>query len=179
MSASPAHPPPSVVEAFELEGAGVGIAGGSTGVIRFGDAAIAAEFVPDLTPLAPDWAMVIDAGARLHHLTADIEPPIGMLHARQHRWARGERHAFDEEPVVLTPEFRTHAYSAAVVIADAIVWSGAQLGLIDVVDTREVMHPQLARALRFRLVTDYLAAKVTGRPVPVDRYLPLISALSD
>lgn len=64
----------------------------------------ASEFVPDLRPLAPDWAAVVDAGRRFHRATAHLVPPAAMLDGRTHRWARGERHAFGEETVTLPPD---------------------------------------------------------------------------
>ena len=141
------------------------------------DGWIANEFVDRLTPTAPDWPSVIDLGERLHDATSAIEPPIAMLAARPHRWARGERYAFDEEsgltmpddavaidrllvtwcapepapaqvvhvdlatnvfldptgtPVVLdiSPGHRSRRYASAVVVADALLWSGASPDLL-------------------------------------------------
>ncbi len=125
-----------------------------------------------------------------------------MLRARTHRWARGERHAFDEEPVPLpgepaeldtelqsrcepetsdrrfvhvdlggnvfvdadgtsvvldvAPGWRTTMYANAVVVADALLWSGADTEIIDLLGPPETASPQLARALRFRLATEYV-----------------------
>jgi hypothetical protein len=167
------------------------------------DGWIANEFIPGLAPVAPNWATVIEYGARFHFATESIEPPTEMLRARSHRWARGERHAFDEEPVALTPVaasidaelrdrcapdpthhqvvhvdlsgnvfldpdhapvvldiapgFRTHRYAAAVVIGDALLWSGADPGLIELLGPPATAYPLLARALRFRLVTEQIA----------------------
>ncbi len=68
------------------------------------DGWIANEFLPGLTAVAPDWATVIEFGGRFHAATQAIRPPAAMLLARAHRWARGERHAFDEQRYELTPE---------------------------------------------------------------------------
>ncbi len=65
------------------------------------DGWIAHDFVTGLTPVAPDWARVVELGARFHRATATIPPPAAMLRARTHRWARGEQHAFDEDRVAL------------------------------------------------------------------------------
>lgn len=48
------------------------------------DGWIANEFIPDLAPVAPDWAAVIEYGARFHLATESIEPPTEMLRARSH-----------------------------------------------------------------------------------------------
>ena len=172
------------------------------------DGWIANEFVADLTPVAPEWAAVIEFGARFHAVTRALTPPVDMLRARRHRWARGERHAFNEEPFGLSeeaasideqlaqycapdtaamqvvhvdlatnvfvdpdgvpvildiaPGFRTPAYSAAIVIADAIVWSRADVSIIDLLGPPNIARPSLARALRFRIATDHLARLETG-----------------
>ncbi len=191
------------------------------------DGWIANEFVAGLQPLAPDWAAVVDAGRRFHHVTSDIAPPRSMLDARRHRWARGERHAFDEEPVALAgepaeidadlarwcrpdptapqlvhvdlatnlfrdpagalvvldiaPGFRSTAYCSAVVVADALLWSGAAPDLLDVVEPRRLTRPLLARALRFRLATDQIAVATGELPVHragLDPYRQVMAALS-
>lgn len=189
------------------------------------DGWIANEFIPDLAPVAPDWAAVIEYGARFHLATESIEPPTEMLRARSHRWARGERHAFDEEPVAvpppiaaldarlarwcepdpspdqvvhvdlggnvfldprripvildIAPGYRSHAYTAAVVIADALVWSGASIDVVSAIDGFPRARPLLARALRFRLVTDHLASGDPGLAADhLDRYRAIAHAMS-
>ena len=192
------------------------------------DGWIANEFVPDLSLVAPNWAAVLEFGARFHASTREITPPDAMLRARDHRWARGERHAFDEEtvelsdhaaaidaqlatwcdrdpnppqvvhvdlannvfvdldgvPVVLdiSPGFRTPAYCAAVVIADALVWTGADVRIIDLLGPPSRARPILARALRFRITTDHLAHSERGdlaAPNYLDRYRNVITAMSE
>lgn len=189
------------------------------------DGWIANEFIPGLTPVAPAWAEVIAYGARFHSATEAIVPPIEMLRARTHRWARGERHAFDEETVELTraaaaidaqlkdscepdssrpqvvhvdlggnvfldpdhtpvildiaPGYRSHAYTAAVVIADALTWSEAQMDVVAAIGGLHQARRLLARALRFRLVTDHLAAGDAGlTPGHLDRYRAIARAMS-
>ncbi len=149
-----------------------------------------------------------------------------MLNARMHRWARGERHAFDEDTIELPPEvaaiddrlrawcvhdqetpqvvhvdlthnvfldrsgtpvvldvapgFRSHAYCAAVVVADALVWSGADVSAVDALGGLDTARPLLARALRFRLVTDHLARAESGDSTPtrgLDRYRSVMTSL--
>ncbi len=195
------------------------------------DGWIANEFVPDLTPVAPDWAAVVELGARFRAATADIDAPHAMLRARTHRWARGERHAFDEEtqtlppdtaeldrrlaascvpdagpeqlvhvdltnnvfldpegvPVILdiAPGWRSPAYASAVVVADALVWSGASLDIVEALGGLRRARPQVARALRFRLVTDHLARQAASMDeashlaaLDLARYRQILSALS-
>ena len=179
------------------------------------DGWIASEFVADLQPVAPDWAAVIELGRRFHRATRDLPIPGAMLAARRHRWARAERHAFDEEPVELEGEIgqldeelatrcapdpepaqvvhvdlttnvfvdragvpvvldlapggRPAGYPGAVVVADALAWYGAGVDVIDTVDPEPARRrAQLARALRFRLVTDHLAAAAGTAAATVD-----------
>lgn len=182
------------------------------------DGWIANEFIAALTPVAPRWDEVIEFGNRFHNATVAIPPPIEMLGARSHRWARGERHAFDEAeialprevamvddqlrawcvperataqvvhvdlthnvfldaagtPVVLdiSPGYRTPTYCAAVVIADALVWSGADIRTVDALGGIDTARPVLARALRFRLATDHLS-RVEGTRSDSDRWLEI------
>lgn len=68
------------------------------------DGWIGHEYLPGIRPARPDWEFVLDAGRRFHRATAEVTPPVAMLAARAHRWARGERHAFDEEAVPLPAE---------------------------------------------------------------------------
>jgi cytochrome P450 monooxygenase len=150
-------------------------------------------------------------GARFQRALGSVAVPTAMLAARRHRWARGERHAFDEEPVELdaetseldrrladlcrpddapvrvvhvdlgtnvftgpddvpvvldvAPGARSAAYAAAVVVADALVWHRADLALVAAVDADpDQARALVARALRFRLVTDRLALAEGARP---------------
>jgi uncharacterized protein (TIGR02569 family) len=192
------------------------------------DGWIANEFIPDLTPVAPDWSAVIEFGERFHAATHAVPPPVDMLRARTHRWARGERHAFEEEtvelpqdvatiytelaqycvpdhglaqvvhvdlatnvfvdpdgvPVILdlAPGFRSHSYCSAVAAADALVWSGADLGIIDLLGPPETARPLLARAFRFRIVTDHIARSERGDATTDQSLAPyreLVAAVAD
>jgi uncharacterized protein (TIGR02569 family) len=62
----------------------------------------ACEFIPDLTPAAPDWPTVIEVGgsfAAAASAVGDLDTRV--LLDRTHRWARADRCAWDEEVVVL------------------------------------------------------------------------------
>lgn len=187
------------------------------------DGWVAHGFVSGLRPVAPDWCAVIDAGRRFHHATAHLVPPAAMLAARTHRWARGERHAFDEETVELpgsaaavdrdlarrcrpdphpvqfvhvdlAPNVfvdpadapvlldiavggRTPGYASGVVVADALVWHDAGLDLLDALVPDGDPVALVARALRFRLVTDVLAAAAAGTDLASDRYARIARSL--
>lgn len=188
------------------------------------DGWIADEFVAGLRPVAPDWAAVIDAGRRFHSATAHLVPPAAMLDARTHRWARGERHAFDEETVMIPPaaaaldrelarrcrpdpqpvQFvqvdltpnvfvdadgvpvvldvavgaRTPGYASAVVVADALVWHDAGPGVVQLLAPDGDPGALLARALRFRLVTDAIAAgENAGIDITLEPYERALDAL--
>lgn len=189
------------------------------------DGWIADEFLPALRPVAPDWAAVVDAGRRFHRRTAHLVPPVAMLDARTHRWARGERHAFDEATVDLPPaaavldgelarrcrpdprpvQFvqvdlaanvfvdpdgvpvvldiavgaRTPGYASAVVIADALVWHRAGPELIALLEPDGDPVALVARALRFRLATDVLAAhERAAAAFDLHRYAHVVAALT-
>jgi hypothetical protein len=171
---------------------------------------------------------VIRFGNLLHHATAAIEPPVAILAARQHRWAVGERYAFDEEPglelpaqvadidrhlagwctpdpdrrqvvhvdlagnvflgpdgtpVVLdiSPGCRSPGYADAVVVADALLWSGAGPELLEALGDRVRAHARVARGLRFRLATEQVAAMRGQRsvhdadPAPYRRVIEALS----
>jgi hypothetical protein len=188
------------------------------------DGWIASEFVNGLRPVAPDWPAVIELADRFHRATATVRPPPEMLTARTHRWARGERHAFDEAAVALPPDLaaidarladrcrpdphppqfvhvdltgnvfldahdvpvvldvavglRTPGYAAAVVVADALVWHDAAPDLVGSLDRFGDARALVARALRFRLVTDVLAVTQSDA-VGVDpaRYEGIVASL--
>jgi hypothetical protein len=169
---------------------------------------------------------VVALGTRFHRATAGVPIPTGMLDARQHRWARAERHAFDEEPIPLdgdigaldealasrcvpdprpaqvvhvdlttnvfvgrdgvpvvldvAPGGRSPTYPVAVVLADALVWHDGDVTLADRADPEPGRSRALvARALRFRLVTDHLAATESGaRAVDPGPYRAVLARMS-
>lgn len=63
----------------------------------------ASEFLPDLTPAAPDWPTVVRAGTAFAAAatSAVTELDTRVLVDRTHRWARADRCAWGEEVVVL------------------------------------------------------------------------------
>lgn len=72
------------------------------------------------------------------------------------------------------PYFRPRGFGAAVVVADALSWEGADASLLDAVDVPEL--PQLLlRALVYRIVTDRLSA--LGRPPRPDTDDPFLPAV--
>ena len=86
---------------------------------------------------------------------------------------------FDDDlpPAVidLSPYFRPPAFASAVVVADALVWEGADASLLRVLD-RDATFPQyLLRALIYRAVTDRLFR--LDQPLRPDRDDPYRSAV--
>jgi uncharacterized protein (TIGR02569 family) len=72
------------------------------------------------------------------------------------------------------PCFRPRGFGAAVVVADALSWEGADASLLDAVDVPEL--PQLLlRALVYRIVTDRLFR--LGRPPEPDTADPFLPAV--
>lgn len=65
----------------------------------------AAQFIPGLRPLAPDWNAVIAAGLRFCD-AAEAARRAGteVLAARSHRWAVADRFAWGETHLDLTPD---------------------------------------------------------------------------
>jgi uncharacterized protein (TIGR02569 family) len=63
----------------------------------------------------------------------------------------------DDTPVIIdfSPYVRPRSFATAVVVADALIWEGASLDVIDLLGPEP--RPMLARALRFRLVAEQLA----------------------
>jgi uncharacterized protein (TIGR02569 family) len=86
---------------------------------------------------------------------------------------------FDDHlpPAVLdfSPLWRPTAYASAIVIADALVWEGADEDLLDAVAHLEDSEQYLLRALIFRAVTDRLFR--LGEPIRADDADPYLSAV--
>ena len=67
------------------------------------DSWTASVFVRGLSPAAPDWATVTDAGRRFTEAASTIEDlDTRVLRTRTHRWARADRCAWAEEAITLT-----------------------------------------------------------------------------
>src|SRR5581483_816866 len=73
------------------------------------------------------------------------------------------------------PYWRPTAYAAAIVVADALVWEGADESLLDAVAHLDDFPQYLLRALVFRAVTDRLfRIDEPLRPDGADPYLPAV-----
>jgi uncharacterized protein (TIGR02569 family) len=64
----------------------------------------------------------------------------------------------------LSPYWRPRAFASAIVVADALVWEGADESLLDAVSALPDFPQHLARALIYRLITEHL-----GIPDPCPR----------
>ena len=67
---------------------------------------------------------------------------------------------FDEtQPPALidfSPYWRPAAYAAAIVVADALVWEGADAGILNALSHTDDFGQYLLRALIFRAVSDWI-----------------------
>lgn len=115
--------------------------------------------------VAWDEQAVDDDGARLPHVRAllDVRRPLALPAQLVHGDLTDNVHLHpDLAPLVLdlTPYWRPPSYATAVVVADAVVFRGASLDLVERVRAAEGEHfPQLlVRALLFRSVADHLLA---------------------
>ena len=86
---------------------------------------------------------------------------------------------FDDQlpPAVidLSPYWRPTAFAAAIVVADALVWEGADQNVLDAVAHIEDVDQHLLRALIYRAVTDQLFR--LDKPIradDADPYLPVV-----
>jgi uncharacterized protein (TIGR02569 family) len=71
----------------------------------------------------------------------------------------------------VSPYWRPTGFAAAIVVADALVWDGADASLLRSVDDVEAFPQLLARALIYRLVADAIAARSDpARPDETDAY---------
>jgi hypothetical protein len=75
----------------------------------------------------------------------------------------------------LAPYWRPPAFASAIVVADALVWEGADATLLEAVAHVERFEQYLLRALVYRAVTDRLfRADEPIRPNHDDPYLPVV-----
>jgi len=88
-----------------------------------------------------------------------------------------------EPPAVIdfSPYWRPTAYASAIVIADALVWEGADIRVLDAVSHLDDFGQYLARALIFRSVTDWiLRGPASADPAPEDdRWAPAVHLASE
>ena len=118
-------------------------------------------------------------GERVLRRLADARRPVRLAPQLVHGDLTGNvLFAEGAPPAVIdfSPYFRPGGYALGVVIADAVVWHGATLDLLEAVGSRPEMGQCLVRALVFRHVTGILL----GRPLPTGsaarRYETLIDA---
>ena len=124
-----------------------------------------------------DVALPSDAArvdGRLRHLCREVDEPPQLIHADLTGNVLVDP---DGMPVVIdfSPYVRPASFATAVVVADALLWEGADLDVIDLLGTDPL--PMLARALRFRLVAEQLAID-TRHGAAVGNYAALLDALT-
>lgn len=75
-----------------------------------------------------------------------------------------------------SPYWRPAPFGSAIVVADALVWEGADERVLDAVDHIEGFDQYLLRALIYRAVTDRLFREHEPiRPDDSDPYLPVVA----
>ncbi len=75
----------------------------------------------------------------------------------------------------LSPYWRPPPFAAAVVVADALVWEGADVALVAQVGHIDRLEQYLVRALIYRTITDWIIRRGEAmRPDQDDPYLPLV-----
>src|SRR5215469_414326 len=105
------------------------------------------------------WPEIIAVGERFHAALRGIPRP-GFLDHRASPWATSDRVAWGEIPADdFSPYWRPAAYASAIVVADALVWEGADARILDAVTHIDNFGQYLIRALIFRAVTDWILAK--------------------
>ena len=72
----------------------------------------------------------------------------------------------------LSPYWRPAAFATAIVVADALVWEGADETLLDALTTVEPFDQMLVRALLYRLVAAVEGGFEAGDEVMAERYRP-------
>jgi uncharacterized protein (TIGR02569 family) len=74
----------------------------------------------------------------------------------------------------VSPYWRPAAYALAIVVADALVWEGADSRILDAVSHLEDFGQYLIRALIFRAVTGWILAGDEPAASPGDRWAPAV-----
>ena len=75
----------------------------------------------------------------------------------------------------LSPYWRPAAFATAIVVADALVWEGAEASLLSQVRHIDHFAQYLVRALIYRAVTDHIVRGANHlHPVEADPYLPAV-----
>lgn len=94
--------------------------------------------------------------SRLEPALRPLRAPAQMIHGD----LTGNVLFADPEPpavIDLSPYWRPPAFASAIVVADALVWEGADESLLEVVDDIDDFGQFLARALLYRIVTEAIA----------------------
>jgi len=87
---------------------------------------------------------------------------------------------FDEEqpPAIidLSPYWRPTAYASAIVVADALIWEGAGIQVLEAVRHIDDFGQYLLRALIFRAVAEWILSQEqsAGSPVEDDPWAPVV-----
>jgi hypothetical protein len=135
-------------------------------------------------------ADIIAVGERFHGALLGVPRPA-FIGRRRDAWAIGDRVAWGEVSAAdasdikhlprlvaalhFSPYWRPAPFASAVVVADALVWEGADEGILDAVEHVEDFDQYLLRALIYRTVTDRLARPdEPHRPDEDDPYLPAV-----
>ncbi len=75
----------------------------------------------------------------------------------------------------LSPYWRPAPFAAAVVVADALVWEGADVALVAQTGHIDRFEQYLVRALIYRAITDWIIRRGEAiRPDQDDPYLPVV-----
>jgi len=115
----------------------------------------------------------------LPQLAAAIRPV--RAHSQLIHGDLGGNVLFDEPrpPALIdfSPYWRPTAYACAIVVADALVWEGADAGILMAVSHIDDFGQFLLRALIFRTVTDWLGGQTDGASGPSqdDPYAPAVN----
>lgn len=110
---------------------------------------------------------------------ADHRQPINARHQLIHGDLTGNVLFHPQLPpaiIDLSPYWRPPAFASAIVVADALVWEGANKSLLEAVAGKPDFAQYVVRALIYRLVTDSLTrADHAATEVDNDRYQPVVT----
>jgi hypothetical protein len=178
-------PPPSALEAFDASGPLVPLEGGQGSAWRSGNAVLK---LLDPSEKALAWQaeacqMLDVCEVARRQLAQATRSPIALKPvAARSQLIHGDLTGnvlFDDRlpPAVidLAPYWRSTAFASAIVVADALVWEGADEGILDAVTHIADFDQYLLRALIYRAVTDRLfRIDEPVRPDDADPSLPAV-----
>jgi hypothetical protein len=158
----------------------------------------ATEYVPGQHE-SRGWADVIAVGERRHAALADVDrpacldtrhtpgPPATGLPGVRSQLIHGDLggnvlFAHDRPPAIIdfAPYWRPAAFAAAIVVANALIWEGADTSLIAAVRHIDDFPQYRLRALVYRAVTESIFGTTTDDAATAasgyqhDRYLPAV-----